>query len=454
MMNWKCLAVIAGGLLFMPLLSWGTELSTVEKTDSGIFRPVPEGQETEALFSKQKQTAGEVFGGRHGYVHPFLSVGSYYTTNLFNTNTNEESDTVLTVSPGIWLALPAIRRQLLRVETLNTAPGGLEISRFRPASERRFQGYALYRGDFERHDKFSEADTNDQRAEALLQYNASSGLSLEVADIYRVNHDRYSTGNAAAKQLDKYKANWFNPSVGYQLSPKTSLQFDYSLYMLNYDAARNNFRDRKDQVCSGYVFYRFGVRTSVFLNYEFININYDNDIGQALDNHQNIGFIGLQWKASEKTRGRIKLGYGKVKYESTNETRNFVAVEVQQNYQLTPKTSVYLWATRRISETDISGIRDVLTHRIKLGYNQNFTAKLTGRLTAYYYHDKYNGEITVGPQTAEPTDKFYGGEAALGLAPRRWLNLSAGYAYEERSSNFNSRNYRNHTAFLNVTAAL
>ena len=452
MMNWKWLAVIAGGLLLLPLLSWGTELSTMEKTDSGIFRPVPEGQEEEALFTRQKQTAGEVFGGRHGYIHPFLSVGSYYTTNLFNTNTNEKSDAVLTVSPGIWLALPAIRQQLLRVETLNTAPGGLAVSRFRTVSDRRFQGYALYRGDFERHNKYSDADTNDQRGEALIQYNASSGFSLEVADVYLKNHDAYSTGDAGAGQLDKFKSNWLNPSIGYQLGPKTRLRLDYTLYVLNYDAARRSYRDRKDQVWSGYVFYRFGAKTSAFLNYEFINVNYDTD--QSLDNHQNLLFAGLQWKATDKTRGRFKLGYGKVKFKPTSETKNFFAVELQQNYQLTAKTSVSLLATRRVSQSDTQGVRGVLTNRIRLGYNQNFTAKLTGRAVAYYYHDKYDGTITVGTQTAERTDKFYGGELALGVAPRRWLNLSAGYAYQERSSNFNSRNYRNHTVFLNATAAL
>lgn len=451
-MNWKWLPIIVGGLLLLPILSWGAESQAADQTSSGIFKPVPEGQEPEALFTKQNETAGEVFGGRHDYIHPFLSVGGYYTSNLFNTNDNEKSDTVLTISPGIWFALPGARQQLLRVETLNTAPGGLEISRFRTESDRRFQGYALFRGDFERHNKYSEADTNDQRGEALLQYNASSGLSLELADVYIKNHDAYSTGDAAVGQLDKYKSNWLNPTIDYQLSPKTRLRLNYSLYVLDYDAARRSYRDRTDQIGSGYVFYRFASKTSAFLNYQYINVAYDTN--KSSDNHENLVFAGLQWKATEKTRGRIQAGYGQKKFDSTSDTHNFFAVEIQGDYRFTPKTSMYLRATRRLSETDIQGVRNVLTHRIRLGYIQNITPKLTGRVTAHYYRDKYDGEITVGTLTAEPKDKYYGGELALGLAPRRWLNLSAGYAYRERDSNFNNRDYQNHTGFLNVTVAL
>lgn len=451
-MNRKWLSVLVGPLLFLPQLTCGAELSIMEKTEAAIFKPVSEEQEQGALFGEQKGTAGDVFGPRRGYVHPFLSVGGYFTSNIFNTEDNERSDTVLVVSPGIWLALPASRQQLLQVETLNTAPGGLEVSRFETEAERRFQGYALYRGEFTENNNFEEAETEDHRAEALLLYNAPGGLTVELVDIFENDHDPFATGDAGVGELRTFKSNLLTPLISYKVSPKLRLQVDYTWYVLDYDASRDVSRDREDHVFSGYVFFKFAPKTSAFLDYEYAAVVYDENI--KTDNHENRIFGGLQWNVTEKSRGRIKLGYGKREFEGSDEDRKFLAAEIQLDHRFTRKTSIYLRASRKAGESDIEGARDVLRERVRVGYTHLLTAKLTGKASAFFYRDEYDGEITVGTQTDERTDKRYGGEIALGYALTRWLNVSGGYVYAERDSNFDDRDYRNHTVFLNVTTAL
>ncbi len=92
---------------------------------------------------------GELFGGRTGYLHPFLSVGEYYTDNLFNVPDNEEDDWITVISPGLWASFPASNRQPLQVTTYNSAPGGLEVTRFPMEVRRRFQGYGLVPGGYQ-----------------------------------------------------------------------------------------------------------------------------------------------------------------------------------------------------------------------------------------------------------------------------------------------------------------
>jgi len=452
-MNWKRLLPGVGVFLFLIQVLPFAGTLRAEESSSEIFKPVEEAREGELFSSGQAETGEAVFGGRKGYVHPFLSVEGYYTSNLFNEDTNEESDRVMVLSPGIWLAVPGSRQTLLRVETLNTAPGGLEVSRFREEEEKRFQGYALYRAALERHDEFSDADTETQRAEALLQYNSPGGFFLELVEIYEDDHDPYATGDSGAGQLDKFKSNLLTPSIGYRVTPKLRLEVDYRWYHLNYDAARKDYRDRDDQSFSGYVFYKATPKTSAFLEYQYVAVDFDTD--QNDDNHENNVYGGLQWKVTDKSRGRVKLGYGKKTYEgSTESDRNTFLAELQADHRFTRKTSMFVLATRRVGQADIQGIRDALRYRFKVGYVQKLTAKVTARLAAHYYRDEYDGNITVGSQTDERTDDKYGGEFALGFAPTRWLNLSAGYNYTERDSNFDTYDYRTHKVFVEITAAL
>jgi hypothetical protein len=450
-MGFKWLPIWIGIFLFLPQVSIDVAAASESDDAQEIFKPVTGTPEYESIFQEQSGAAGDIFGARRGYIHPFVSVGGYYTNNIFNSK-DEKSDTVMVISPGIWLALPAMRQKLAKVETLNTAPGGLDVSRFTIETERRFQGYALYLGEFQENKNYQEAETDDHRAEALLSYRMRGGLSLELLDIYENDHDPFSTGDAGERQLDTFRANLLNPSISYRVSPKTRLRLDYSWYVLDYDSARRDYRDREDHAVSGYVFYQFAPKTSAFLDYEYVDIQYDNE---ERDNHENRLFGGLQWKATEKSHGRVKLGYGKKEFEeSAQGDRDFFAVEAQLSHRFTRKSSVSLFAARRAGETDVQGARDVLTHRVKLGFTHILTAKLTGRIAASYIQDDYDGTITEDGQTGERKDDKYRAEVALGFAMNRWLNFSTGYVYNERDSNFNTRDYEDHTVYLHLTAAL
>ena len=412
-----------------------TVMDTLGVGDEGYGSPI----------QSDRVRSGEIYSKRAGYVHPFLSVGGFYTDNLFNDDTDEKSDWVAVMTPGVWVARPASRQKLVNINTMNTAPGGLALSRFETEPERRIQTYALYRADIREHDKYTDENRTDHRAEGMFRVALRGGLSLELDDVYEINQDPYGTGGTPDREMDKYTSNLFITTLSYKLSPKLSLRADYSNFYLNYDADRDQYRNREDNSVDTFIFYTLTPKTSIFFQAEYIWIDYDEDINS--DSDEMNYFVGIRMKTSAKTRGTVKVGYGKKDYdESGLSNKEEWLGEGRFDYFFTPKTSIYLTGFRRVHETDSLGSKDVLTHRVLLGYRQRFTAKLRGEAAVYYRNDEYGGN--------DREDDYYGFTAALGFSPRSWLNFSLGYSYRDRESNLDTQDYTNNTVFMRFTAAL
>ncbi len=354
------------------------------------------------------------------------------------------------ISPGIWLALPASRAQLLDITTLNSTPGGLAVSRLPAQTPRQFQAYALYRADINEHNDFSEENTVDQRAEALLRYRLKGGLSFELIDIYDVDQDPYSTG--VSRALDRFKSNLLTAVVAYEVSPKLNLRADYSWYTLDLDAERNAFRVRDDNAVSLSAYYRALAKVFTFLEYQFIDIDYEENI--LFDSTEHHYLAGLLWNMTRKSRGRVSLGFSRKKLDDDGERQNNLIGEVRLEHRFTPKTSIDLRATRRTEESDIPGTRDRLSHRVQLDYLQRITTKISGEAQLFYRRDSYRGDITFQGRTGVRKDDYYGGGLELAYLIQRWLNVGAGYVYIERSSSFSAFDYKNNTVFVSLTVGL
>jgi hypothetical protein len=437
----KALLLFVGGMLFLGTAGSAMGMGLAE---GGVSAPL-EGGET----SSAGGSAHAIFGGRRGYIHPYLSLGEYFTDNLFNTD-NPESDTYTVITPGIWLALPGSRQPLLDVTTLDSAPGGLEVGRFPTATYRRFQGYLLYRANIERHNRFSQEDNVYQRGEGLINFNFRGGLSIEVIDIFQKDHDPYGTGTSV--KLDKFRSNLVTPMIRYQIGPKTNIRIDYSNYSLKFSDNRNDFRNRNDNSASIYLFRKIHPKTSLFVEYDYIDVNYDTDI--LNDNTEQHYLGGLQWNITERTRGQLKLGASKKKFSGNGGTTTDFLAEIRLDYLISPKTSVYIIGTRKPIETDIQGTTDILSYRLKIGYLQRLTAKIGAHINLHYYRDRYQGNLTVGTQTGERKDDYYGAGLGFGYALKRWLKLGLDYEYDQRDSNFHSYDYRTNTVFFSLTAAI
>jgi cell division septation protein DedD len=398
-----------------------------------------------------EKTSWDVFGRGGGYLHPFLSISEYYTDNVFNANGEKKSDFITVISPGIWLTVPHVYEKLLNIETSNIAPGGFSLSRSTSGSFRRYQTYLFYGADIERFSKYSSEDVTSHKLEGLLQYNLRGGLSIELADQYLASHDAMGTG--ISSELDKYKTNLSNLILTYDALEKIKFRIDYSNFLVNYDASRNDFRDRADNAFSGYIFYKFQPKTSVFIEYDFIDINYDESA--LFDSKEYHYFGGLQWDMTAKSKGSVKAGYGVKNFSvsSIGDAKDFI-LEAQIDHQFTPKTSVKVKASRKTNETNISTTDFILSNNIEVQYLQRLTGKITGDVNFSYTNDSYKGNLTFGGETKERKDDTFGGAFALRYKFKEWLQLDTGYIYTKRGSNFSDFDYTSNIVFIRIAGSL
>src|SRR4030042_1111632 len=423
--------------------------------------PVPSGEikqytTLEKSFVEDKpigkeRLSGDVFGRRGGYLHPFLSISEYYTDNVVNAKGEKKSDFITVISPGVWLTIPRIYEKLLSVDTSSIAPGGFSLSRSTTGSFRRYQTYLFYGADIERFSKYSSENVTSHKLEGLFQYNLRGGLSIELVDQYLASHAIRGTG--ISSELDKYKTNLANLILTYDALEKIKFRIDYSNFLVNYDASRNDYRDRDDNAFSGYIFYKFQPKTSVFIEYDFIDINYDESA--LFDSKEYHYFGGLQWDMTAKSKGSVKAGYGVKNFSvsSIGDAKDFI-LEAQIDHQFTPKTSVKVKASRKTNETNISTTDFILSNNIEVQYLQRLTGKITGDVNFSYTNDSYKGNLTFGGETKERKDDTFRGAFALRYKFTEWLQLDTGYIYTKRGSNFSDFDYTSNIVFIRIAGSL
>ncbi len=392
----------------------------------------------------------EVFGREGGYLHPFLFLESKYTDNLYYTDTGEVDDYILSAASGLWLAIPGNREQLLKMQTSNTSPGGLQVSRMTPESNRRMQTYLMYAPEFVKFIDESDNDHVAHRAEGLFQYNFDMGLSVDFVDQF---NNRHEINNNASGNLDEYYDNLANLIATYQPSEKFKFRVDYSNYWLEYDEDANEFRDRTDNSVAGYVFYRLQPKTSVFVNYEYADIDYDQS--DAFDNEEYRYYVGVDWDITAKSRGRAKVGYIEKEFDDNRlgEEDGF-SVEVQTQHNFTPKQAASLNLYRSFRESSIDAAYTVLTTGADLSFLQRFSQKWSASLNALVYRDEFEGEFAAGGEIHEREDDTIRVGPALIFEPRDWGKVELGYYYSYRDSNFSIYDFENHTVYLCVELAL
>jgi len=413
--------------------------------------PVSQPAEDKPIGGVQERSAGDIFGSRGGLVHPFLSVTEYYTDNVFYAKKDKQNDFATILSPGIWLTIPHVYEKLLHIETANISPGGFSLGKSVPETFKRYQLYLFYNADIERFSRFSSQNADNHRAEGFLQYNLKSGFSLELVDQFIASHDERGTGTTS--QLDKFKSNLSNITLSYNISDRFKLRADYSNFLVDYSARRNDFRDRDDNAVSGYLFYKIRPRASLFVEYEFIDIGFKED--PSFNSKEYNGFGGIQWDITAKSKGTVKAGYGAKDFTNPaiKSENNFI-MEAQIDYQFTPKTSIILKGSRRTNETNVQGTDFILSNYVELQYLQKLTGKITADIKLAYTRDSYKGTVTSNGTTGRLKDNYYLGVFALQYKFKEWLQMDLGYIYDKRDSNFSEFDYMSDIVFLRVTGSL
>ncbi|MFW8600837.1 outer membrane beta-barrel protein [Desulfobacterota bacterium M19] len=392
-----------------------------------------------------------ILGGRGGYAHPFISMAEAHTDNIYNTRENKVGDFKTIISPGVWLALPRQKKQLLNIDTSSFTPGGLNIDITRPKAFRRYQTYLLFRDDLTKYAVHSEENTTDYTAEGLCQYNFKGGFSTSFIDQYLRSHDKRGTG--VSTELDKYKNNLADFMLAYDLNPRLKLSVRYSNYKVNYDAGRNDYRDRTDNAFSAYAFYRLSSKTSLFTEYRHIDISYNTYNWRDSTEHH--AYAGVKWNITGKSQGTLKAGYVSKDFKnSIAGSKNDFTLSLTGFHHFTPKTSLQITAARKIIEPDIPTSDFSQLHSISCRYRQRLTARIIGEFSFAYSNEQYDGVLNYAGETKKRIDKIYTFGPVVKYRFKRWIGAAASYSRSRRDSSFSDFDYTNNIFLVRLTTSL
>ncbi len=393
----------------------------------------PIGQVPEGQAPPSGEVSSEVFGKESGRIHPFLIVQGRWTDNLFTTKTNKKKEFITTIAPGVWIAIPGNRTKLLSIDTRPTSPGGLQLSRIEPEKARRYQGYLMYSPEFELYTKHSKHNHVNHKAEAMLSWNLSSGLSFDLIDVYREKED--IAGNNIYDTLYRYNSNLIDLIATYQPSEKFIFRLSYSNYYLDYDESVNSFRDRMDNTFDIYAFYKIKPKTSLFLQYSRSYIDFDKNY--SLDSIENKYYAGINWAMTGKTRGRFKIGLIDKGFDhNSSEDQNGFSFELQTTHNLSAKRALQVNAFRNFNESDFIKATSFYATGVDLGILQRFSEKWTGAFNVSFEKDSYNG--------SEREDDFLRMGPAVRYKPKDWLFFDLAFYWTNCEANMDEYSYRAH----------
>lgn len=388
----------------------------------------------------------DLFGVRGGYFHPYITLGTEYTDNVFNIAEDTTSSWVGRVAPGVWFALPRTRTVPIQVAMSNTSAGGLVHSLKDIGGTERYQAYALGGLDYRAYSDDSDLNTTDGRLEGLFRYNFRGGLSLQVLDTYNHGQDRFAIDAATDDNLRTYDSNIIMGTADYDITEKLRAKFDYSNFMLDYDDEENDFLDRSDNVADLYGYFKYSPKTSFYLQYRYVDVGYDS--ATEKDNKQHYGYGGIQWYSTDKVSLDFKAGYQTRDYEESLVSESYdwdgFTFDLRSQYRVTEKTQMSLDAYSRSEESDSGGATDKLVLGALFNYQQKFTEKISGVVDFLYEKSDYSEVVDLD----RDDDRIYI-KPALRYVFRDWMMTELAYSFDKRDSSDDIFDYDSNTFMLN-----
>jgi hypothetical protein len=353
-------------------------------------------------------------------IHPSVSLTETYNDNIFPLQSDRKADWITTITPGIKLALP-YRRHLFTAE---------------------------YNAVIDLHSKYSSEDTTDQNGRVLADFKIGSLFGLTVGDTYTKGHEPRAT--SASGQIEKFERNAPSISATYQLANRSKIQLDYTRARWNFQV--NDFRTHDEDLTSAYFYYRFMPKTSAFVEYDWRNFSYDQKTN-GLDSQAYIGWLGLTWEISERTRGTVKAGYHQKNFKDvSNRDYGTWGASVDVKHAFSDAASLYLIAMRDVNESRVANTYYYVTTGAYAEYTHKLTEKISAVARVSYGVDDYSNVIA--PDTQTRSDKTFLGGAGLKYQMRDWVGFSLDYNYRNRNSNIPAYNLDLNTFSLTITFAL
>ena len=356
-------------------------------------------------------------------VYPGIDLGFSYDDNLYSSNINKKSASLLTISP--WVRAEA-----------RPGPHRFDIS----------LGYTAGR-----YGGSSGDDYDDYQLGASLHAILSqrTDLGMRLKHIY--GHDpRGSTDRPFGDSPDEYTDTAIDGTLGYG-APGARGRLEVNggyisrVYRTNRESTAAN--DRDTGILGGTLLWRVAPKTQLLFQGEWRPIDYDEPTS-TLDSEETRYYVGARWDATALTSGSAKFGVLKKDFRS-DEREDFTISSWEVGVRWSPLSySVFDLNTTRQTE-ESTGLGDtIVSTRTLLTWTHNWSRRVRTQVLAGWTNGDYRG---AGVTREDDT-------GSLGLRLhyqfRRWLRFGVEYTYTDRDSSDSFFDYQRNTFGLTLSATL
>jgi polysaccharide biosynthesis protein VpsM len=393
-----------------------------------------------------------LLGIRRANLHGSLALSGIYTDDVLNSKDHKQSDFSTVLSPSIWIAVPAIKKNVAPFRLSLRSPGGFLLTRDWPdVLYNHYQTYLFYRADIPLTSssgtyRYGRSPAHTASGNLLLRGNR---FTLFLEDHYESSHEEREAGVVLSPgQQGRYNSNSFGVALLYETRNRLLLSGGYSHFFTKYSSRLNDFRNREDDGLFASLTYRLSPRISFMTEYRFFDITYDK--AGALDSSEHYILGGVSWDFTAKTKGTLKAGYAVKDFSNSPEIYEHFSVEGQLDYRFTPKTLIAANVYRKTSETNLSGMAFSVTDGLDLRLQHLLNPKITTTAGFVFLHDQYKNLQLADTVTADT----YQWSLAVQYAFRTWLKGNLGYAFTRKNSSLRELEYDRNTLFFTIMSSI
>lgn len=360
------------------------------------------------------------------HVFPGIDLAQGYDDNLFWTPSNKTSSAYTVVSPYVRAEAKSGANRY--DATLRIASGS-----FWNSSRDNYTDYSLI-------------------GNGQLTFDGRTGLKLRAE--FRHGHDpRGSTDRVFTSTPDQYNSFGLDGVFRYGApGAQGRIEIDAGAFARRYTNHHDttDVSNRNTWQGGGTFFWRVMPRTEVLIQARHTRINYTDDSspGPTQSSGENRYYLGLNWEATAKTTGYVKVGYLTKNFDSSAR-EDFSGKSWDAGVRWSPLTySVFDLTTSRATN-ESTGVGDaILSNNYGLIWNHAWSSRLRTQALAGYRHDDF---LDSSPSRVDKTSTF---GAKVSYDFRRWLLLGAEYTHTDRNSTLNIDKYKRNLFVLTVGASL
>lgn len=356
-------------------------------------------------------------------IHPFASVEQKYDDNIFlEPDDQENDDWITTTTLGIGLEMPIV-----------------------PEREKDFLFKAKYAADIIRFWDHTNQNRVDHTVQVLADFNFANDFTLKLEERFKKTAD---PPNSELTALEKRFRNRAQIIFGYK---REKIGFDLGYRNTRDDYKNLNNLDKYEHTITTTGYYQIFPKTSVFAEYNFGTINYDDNTTNS-DSEYHQGRMGVKGKIAPKLTGVVKAGYKYTSYDESSKS-DFKGFTLFGNltYELKERTTLNIYGERASIESTYKTNSYFESNKIGLKLDHQLLQRLFFVAGGFYQLNEYPDETTEGTQTAKRKDHIWDGNVGLRYEIKDWASVETNYEYKQRDSKFGTFDYKDNKISAKVS---